>query len=122
MESNSQRAMNKKSLLSIGALMLCLAALQSPLWRTAQPLVTAVAVRSGGATLIASDGPIAGIAVEPAGQVSAEVVGEREVLVRGKAVGAARVVISSKDGQVRTFNVFVRRDRSQSVLGLISSR
>jgi len=114
MESDSQRAHNKKSLLSIGVLMLSLAALQSPLWR-AQQTVAPIAVRSGGATLIASDRPIAQITMDQTLQASAEVVGDREVLIRGKALGEAHLTIASKDGNKSTYRVVVQSDSARSV-------
>jgi len=114
MESDSQRAQNKKSLLSIGVLMLSLAALQSPLWRAQQP-VAPIAVRSGGATLIASDRPIAQITTDQTLQASAEVVGDREVLIRGKALGETRLTIASKDGNKSTYRVVVQSDSARSV-------
>ena len=64
MESDSRRAHNKKSLLSIGVLMLSLAALQGPLLRM-QQAPPVVAVRSGGAALITLDRPIKTLGVHP---------------------------------------------------------
>ena len=121
MESKSERAEHKKSLLSIGVLMLSLAALQSPLWRGAPP-VAPIAVRSGGATLIASDHAIARIAVDGPQQATAEVVGEREVLIRGKALGEARLTIALKDGHVNTYRVIVESESAKTAWGSSSSR
>ena len=109
MESDSPRARNKKSLLCIGVLMLSLAALQSPLWRM-QPAAIQIVVRTGGATLIASDRPIAAVAVARPQQASAEVVGDREVLVRGKALGETTLMISTKDGRNSTYRVVVQSE------------
>ncbi len=92
MESKRRSTHNKQSVIAIGVLMLSLAALQSPLWRL-QNAMAAVTVRSGGATLIGSDRPIAEIAVEQPGQATAEVVGDHEVLIRGKALGETRLKI-----------------------------
>ena len=114
MESHSERAHNKKSLLSIGVLMLSMAALQGPLWRS-QQTIPSIAVRTGGATLVASDRPIAGITIDQTPQATAEVVGDREVLVRGKALGEARLMISSKDGQTRVYRVVVQSETARSV-------
>jgi Pilus formation protein N terminal region len=113
MDSDSQRAQNKKSLLSIGVLMLSLAALQSPLWR-AQQAVVQVAVRSGGAALLATDRPIAEVRMEQNQQATAELVGDREVLIKGKALGEARLTISSKDGHTSNYRVTVRAESAQS--------
>jgi hypothetical protein len=121
MESDSQRAHNKKSLLSIGVLMLSLAALQGPLWR-AQQAVPSVAVRSGGALLIASDRPIEEVTVDRNLQVTAEVVGDREVLVRGKALGEARLLIASKDGHRTPYRVIVESESARSIWGPLNSR
>jgi hypothetical protein len=121
MDSDEQRTQNKKSLLSIGVLLLSLAALQSPLWR-AQPAVVPIAVRSGGATLIASDRPIAGITVDRSQQATAEVVGDREVLVRGKALGEATLTISLKDGHSSNYRVIVQSETARSVWGSKDSR
>jgi hypothetical protein len=106
MESDSKRAQNKKSLLSIGVLMLSLAALQSPLWRS-QQANWPVAVRAGGATLLASDRPIANVAIDQALQATAEVVDDHQVLIRGKALGETRLTIASKDGHTSTYRVVV---------------
>ena len=115
MESDSQRAQNKKSLLSVGVLMLSLAALQGPLWR-ARPAISEIGVRSGGAALIASDRPIAEITMDRNQLVTAEVVGDREVLVRGKARGEARLLISSKDGHTSVYRVVVQSDPDNPAL------
>jgi hypothetical protein len=124
MESESQRAQNKKALLSIGVLMMSLAALQSPLWRsqTAGMSTPPIAVRSGGAMLIASDHPIAGVAIDRTQQATAEVVGDREVLIRGKALGEANLTISLKDGKATTYRVVVQSESARSVLGSITAR
>jgi len=109
MDSDSQRAQNKKSLLSIGVLMLSLAALQSPLWR-AQQAVVQVPVRSGGAALLSTDRPIAEIRMAENQQATAELVGDREVLIKGKALGEARLTVASKDGHTSTYRVMVRAE------------
>ena len=121
MESDSQRAQNKKSLLSIGVLMLSLAALQGPLFR-AQQSSAPVAVRSGGATLISLDRPIGGINLDCTLQASAEVVGDREVLVRGKNLGEAHLTIALKDGHVNTYRVIVESESARTVWGNLKSR
>jgi hypothetical protein len=113
MESQNRRAENKKSLLCIGTLMLCLAALQSPLWR-GQQAMTLVTVRNGGATLIAADRPISGVTVDRNEQVSAEVVGEREVLIRGKAIGQAHLTIATQDGRTSTYQLVVQSETARS--------
>jgi hypothetical protein len=97
--------------------MLSLAALQSPLWRS-QPAAVTVTVRSGGATLLASDRPIAAIAMEPNQQVTAEIVGEREVLLRGKALGEANLAIASKDGRKSTYRVIVQSESAAASAAL----
>ena len=121
MESNSQRAENKKSLLSIGVLMLSLAALQSPLWRSQQEVVP-IAVRSGGAMLVAVDRPIAGVKIDQTQHASAEVVGDHEVLVRGKSMGDAQLIIAAKDGYSRTYRVTVQSESAQSLFQSLISR
>src|SRR5436305_1179147 len=103
MESHSQRAQNKKSLLSAGVLMLSLAALQGPLWHTQQTLAR-VAVPSGGATLVRADRAVADVAID-GNQAAAEIVGDREVLIRGKELGEARLTISTKDGHTILYRV-----------------
>jgi Flp pilus assembly secretin CpaC len=113
MESNSKRAQNKKSLLSAGVLLLCLAALQSPLWRT-QQMAAPIAVRSGGATLVTTDRTIGEIALDQNQQASAEIVGEREVLIRGKALGETRLTIASKDGHTNMYRVIVEAESARS--------
>jgi hypothetical protein len=125
MERDSQRAQNKKSLLSVGVLMLSLAALQSPLWRAQSGSPDGsppVGVRSGGATLIASDRPIAGITVDRPQQATAEIVGDREVLIRGKALGEARLTISTKDGHARMYRVVVQSESARAAWGSLNSR
>jgi hypothetical protein len=121
MESRSQRAENKKSLLSVGVLMLSLAALQGPLWRTQQPSAQII-VRSGGAVLIASDRPVAGVVMDQTQQATAEVVGDREVLVRGKALGEAHLTISSKDGHTSLYRVVVQSESARSGFRSVDSR
>ena len=121
MESVDQRSQNKKSLLSIGVLMLSLAALQSPLWR-GQQAIASIGVRTGGATLIASDRPIARISLDQTQLATAEVVGDREVLVRGKAMGESQLTISSKDGQYRTYRVVVQSESARSIWGTLQPR
>lgn len=112
MESDSPRARKKKSLLSIGALMLSLAALQSPLWR-GQPAAP-ITVRTGGATLIESQHPIATVAVDQAPQASAEVVGDHEVLIRGKALGEANLMISTRDGRNNIYRIVIQGESARS--------
>jgi hypothetical protein len=121
MDSDSQRAQNKKSLLSIGVLMLSLAALQGPLWRAQQSLAP-IAVRAGGATLISADRSVAEIVIDRPQQASAEVVGDREVLLRGKALGEARLTITSKGGQTSSYRVVVQAESARSAWGALSSR
>ena len=121
MESHSNRARNKKSLIAVGVLMLCLAALQGPLWRS--PIAgAAVAVRNGGATLIASDRPISEVALDRPANASAEVVGDYEVLVRGKALGETQLRIVSKDGRVTIYRVIVKSESAKSHWGPQLSR
>lgn len=121
MESQSQRAQNKKSLLSIGTLMLCLAALQSPLWR-GQPDVSLVTVRNGGATIIAADRPISSVKVDNNDQIAAEVVGDREVLVRGKALGEAHVIVATQDGRSATYRLMVQAETARTSWSTSTSR
>jgi Flp pilus assembly secretin CpaC len=121
MKSSRSSAENKKSLLAIGVLMLSLAALQSPLWRS-QTTGIPIAVRSGGATLIASDRPIAQIAVNSGAQATAEVVGDHEVLIRGKALGETQLQIDSKDGHSATYRVVVQSESAKSLWRSIVSR
>lgn len=109
-----------KSALAIFVLMLSLAALQSPLWRS--PATSSLAVRSGGAALVSSQTPVARVMVEQDGQATAEVVGEREVLVRGKAAGQTTLRVVSRDGHATTYRVVVESDAAESTLGPLSSR
>jgi hypothetical protein len=106
MEGESQRAQNKKSLLSAGVLLLSLAALQSPLWRTQQSMVR-VPVRTGGATLVHADRPIAGVTMDENQRAVAEIVGEREVLIRGRALGEAHLTVALQDGRKIAYRVVV---------------
>ena len=121
MESQSQRAQNKKSLLSVGVLMLSLAALQGPLWRTQQTLAR-VAVPSGGATLVRVDRPVADVAMQGNQQAVAEIVGEREVLIRGKELGEARLTVSTRDGKTIQYRVVVQAESARSPLPLPVAR
>ena len=121
MESKRRSAHNKQSLIAIGVLMLSLAALQSPLWRSQTPGAD-VAVRSGGAMLIASDRPIAQIALDQVTQATAEVVGDHEVLIRGKALGETHLRIVSKDGRTSTYRVVVQAESAKSPWGPLVSR
>jgi Flp pilus assembly secretin CpaC len=121
MESQCQRAQNKKSLLSVGVLMLSLAALQGPLWRTQQTLVR-VAVPSGGATLVRADRAVADVAVEGTQQAVAEIVGEREVLIRGKELGEARLTVATRDGHRIQYRVVVQADSAKSPLAATIAR
>ena len=119
MESSS--AQHKKSLIAVGALMLSLAALQSPLWRS-PAASTVVAVRNGGAMLIASDRPIAQIALDRTAQASAEVVGDREVLIRAKALGETQLTITSQDGHSSAYRVLVQPESAKPIWGSLVSR
>ena len=121
MESHSSSAQNKKSLIAIGVLMLSLAALQSPLWRSPAAGFPVV-VRSGGATLVASDRPIAHISLDQAAQATAEIVGDHEVLIRGKALGETQLKIASADGHSRTYRVVVQSESAKSPWGSPVSR
>jgi hypothetical protein len=113
MDSKSKRAQNKKSLLSIGVLMLSLAALQGPLWRSRQVIVP-VAVRAGGATLLQSDRPIAQVSMDSNPQATAEIVGDRDVLLRGKILGEARLTVALKDGHLNMYRVVVEADSAST--------
>jgi hypothetical protein len=119
MENRS--AENKKSLIAIGALMLSLAALQSPLWRS-QAMSAPITVRSGGATLISSDRPIAQVVLDHAGQATAEVVGDHEVLIRGKVLGETQLKIDAKDGHSRTYRIVVESESAAFSSGPVVSR
>ncbi len=121
MESHSQRARNKKSLLSVGVLMLSLAALQGPLWRTQQTLAR-VAVRSGGATLVRADRAVAEVAIQGNQQAMAEIVGEREVLIRGKELGETILTVSTKDGHQIQYRVVVQSESARSPLSVSTDR
>jgi hypothetical protein len=121
MQRPRSNAENKQSLIAIGVLMLSLATLQSPLWRS-QTAGGSVSVRSGGATLIASDRPIAQIALDSTAQVSAEVVGDHQVLIRGKALGETQLQIASKDGHTSTYRVIVQSESAKSPWGSLVSR
>lgn len=105
--TDERRANNKRSLLSIGTLLLCLAALQGPLWRSSAGAAL-VAVREGRAMLIASDREIAQVAVNQKENATAEVVSGHEVLVRGKSPGDTQLAVTSTDGQTRIYRVSVR--------------
>jgi len=115
MELDSERAQNKKSLLSMGVLMLSLAALQGPLWRAQQPRPD-VAVRAGGAVLVQSDRPVAEATMAPPQPAVAEIVGEREVLVRGKELGETQLTVALKDGRKVTYRVKVQAESAQTPL------
>ena len=43
-------------------------------------------------------------------QATAELVGDREVLIKGKALGEARLIISTKDGHDNTYRVMVQAE------------
>lgn len=116
MEGPRRSAQNKQSLIAVGVLILSLAALQSPLWRS--PAAGApVAVRSGGAALIASDRPIAQVTLNRNNQATAEVVGDYEVLIRGKALGETQLQIVSKDGHTSLYHVVVQSESASSLWG-----
>jgi Flp pilus assembly secretin CpaC len=115
MESHSQRAQNKKSLLSAGVLMLSMAALQGPLWRTQQTMAR-VPVPSGGATLVRADAAVAAVALDDKQQATAEIVGEREVLIRGKELGETRLTVSTRDGQIIRYRLVVQAESARSPL------
>jgi len=121
MESRRSKAEHKKSLIAIGVLMLSLAALQSPLWRS-QVAGAQVAVRSGGATLIASDHPIARVTLDQNAQATAEIVGDHEVLIRGKALGETRLRIVAKDGRTSSYRVVVQSESAKSPWRALISR
>jgi hypothetical protein len=105
--TEESRANNKRSLLYVGTLLLCLAGVQGPLWRSSAN-VAFVAVREGRAMLIASDRAIAQVAVNQTRNATAEVVGNHEVLVRGKLRGDTELAVTSTDGQTRIYRVSVR--------------
>jgi len=109
---------NKRSILGIGALMLALAALQSPLWRPGSGAAS-IAVTEGGATLIASERDIAQVAVSGNDSATAEIVGNHEVLVRGKSRGETRIAILAKDGRTLVYRVNVQPDRTHSSASMI---
>jgi hypothetical protein len=109
METQTRRSQNKKSLLSAGVLMLSLAALQGPLWR-AQHVIVNLSVRTGGATLVHAERPVADVAMDGGHQAIAEIVGEREVLIRGKALGEARMTIALNDGRKVAYRVLVQSE------------
>lgn len=121
MESSPNSAKHKQSLIAIGALMLSLVALQSPLWRPHTSDVT-VAVRNGGAALISSDRPIAQIALNQTSGATAEVVGDHEVLIRGVALGETRLQIASKDGHTSTYRIIVQSESAKALWGALVSR
>jgi hypothetical protein len=121
MKRSRSSAENKQSIIAIGVLMLSLAALQSPLWHS-QATGAAVAVRSGGATLFASDRPIAQVALDSTAQATAEVVGDHEVLIRGKALGETQLQIASKDGHTSTYRVVVQSESAKSFWVSLISR
>ena len=117
-ESRRQSRHNKQSLIAVGVLLLSLAALQSPLWRfeASRP----VFVRSGGAVLIASEKPIARITLDGGPEASAEVVGEHEVLIRGRQLGEAELRIITNDGRASDYRVVVQAGPVRPGWGLLS--
>ena len=119
MESAS--AHNKKSAIAIFVLMLSLAALQSPLWRS-QAALSSIAVRTGGATLVSSPAPIAGAEVAGNTLATAEVVGDHEVLIRGKALGETNLRVLSRDGNARMYRVVVQAESAQSPVNSLPAR
>lgn len=115
MEPDSERAQNKRSLLSIGVLMLSLAALQGPLWRV-QQTARNVAVRSGGAVLVQADRPVAEAIVARPQQAVAEIVGDREVLLRGRDLGETQLTVALKDGRRVVYRVVVQAGSANTPL------
>ena len=75
-----------------------------------------------GRPVVGSDRPIAEISLDRTQQASAEVVGEREVLIRGKALGEARLTIAAKDGRTNMYRVVVQAESAQSVWGSLNTR
>jgi Flp pilus assembly secretin CpaC len=119
MEPQSIGAHNKKSAIAILVLMLSLATLQSPLWRTSSAPAS-LAVRAGGAALVSSQTPIAQVSVEQNAQATAEVVGDHEVLIRGKALGETQLRIVSRDGRATAYRIVVQSESAQAPAGSLA--
>jgi hypothetical protein len=64
--------------------------------------------------LIACERPIAEIALDQTAPATAEVVGEREVLVRGKALGETNLKIISRDGRSSLYRLVVHSESAQT--------
>jgi Flp pilus assembly secretin CpaC len=121
MEFYSISAHNKQSAIAIFVLMLSLAALQSPLWRSPSS-VSPFAVRAGGAVLVSSQTPIAQISLDQNAQATAELVGDHEVLIRGKALGETQLHVVSRDGRASTYRVVVQSESAQTPLSPLTAR
>jgi len=111
---------HKKNLLSIGVLMLCLTALQSPMWRPhAAP--RCITVAAGGSAVVESEREIekAGILEK---HTATPTVSLHRVVVHGVAPGRTSLVICSKDGATNVYEVVVLAATAVTQQGLRVSR
>lgn len=96
-----------KNTLSIIALLLSLAALQSPLWRPkiAGPAVT---MQPGGTAVFAYSGEIEKATILHSGTATLSAGGPRQIVIHAHQPGRTHLLIHYKNGQSKLYEVIVR--------------
>lgn len=120
-ETTQASSSAKKNLLSIGALILSLAALQSPLWRP-HNAIHVVTVEAGTSAVISCDRDIERAGILEKSIATPTFTNPRRLVVHGKTPGRTTLIICSKDGTREMCDVVVKSTSASSSGGLILSR
>ena len=71
---------------------------------------------------VASDRPIAQVTLDQAGPATAELVGDYEVLIRGRVLGETHLKVITRDGHASLNHVTVRSEAARTLRGSLASR
>jgi hypothetical protein len=100
----SLRSTHLKNFLSITALGLSLAALQSPLWR---PTPRSVTAKAGGTVVLTYDGELENAMIFQKRTATLSAAGPGRLVIHGHAPGKTSLLIRYKDGERTVYEVVV---------------
>jgi hypothetical protein len=95
-----------KEFLSVIALALSLATLQSPLWRPG-PAPHCVTAKSGGTALVTFDGELDKATIFQRRTATLSTAGPGQIMVHGREPGKTSLIIRCKDGNSTVYDVVI---------------
>ena len=110
-----------KNFLSVLALVLSLAALQSPLWRPRNS-ARLLTIETGTSMVVAYDRDVEKAGIMQRQTATPVLKSIREVVVHGNAPGRTTLIICSKDGRSERYDVVVKTGATMPTGRLIVSR